>query len=109
MTPFRHLQELLGLRFPDETEAAFAADYHARTINTTRLALALGIALYALSGILDAVVMPASTHAIWIIRFAIVCPVLLNGLLLTYLPSIAKYMQLVVFAAVVAAGLGIVG
>ncbi len=98
----------LQLRFPDETETRFQDAYRAGTITTTRLSLALAIALYALFAILDVEVMPLSKPELWVIRFAIVCPVLILVLALTYVPSLARQTQVLVFTAVLAAGLGIV-
>jgi class 3 adenylate cyclase len=103
-----HVSQRLGLRFSDAAEANFRDDYRAGTIAATRIALVLGIVLYALFGILDEVVMPISKPSIWLIRFAIVCPVLIACLLATYVPSLSRYTQAIIFVAVVTAGLGIV-
>ncbi|MCC6223694.1 MAG: hypothetical protein IT201_09440, partial [Thermoleophilia bacterium] len=104
----RRLALKLQLRFPDEAETRFVDAYRAGTITTTRLALALAIVLYTLFAILDVKVMPLSKPELWLIRFAVVCPILILVLALTYVPSLARQTQALLFTAVLAAGLGIV-
>ena len=41
------------LRFPAEVETRFREDYFVNTVSSTRIALILGIVLYAAFGILD--------------------------------------------------------
>jgi class 3 adenylate cyclase len=96
------------LRFPDEViETRFQADYHANTVSTTRLALVLGLILYSLFGILDVYAIPVSKDVVWIIRYAIVAPVIVAALLATFASSLQKYTQAFMCAVVAISGLGI--
>ena len=96
------------LRFPDEViETRFQADYHANTVSTTRLALVLGLILYSLFGILDVYAIPVSKDVVWIIRYAIVAPVIVAALLATFASSLQEYTQAFMCAVVAVSGLGI--
>src|SRR5215211_7854095 len=97
------------LRFPDEViETQFRKDYHANTVSTTRLALVLGLILYSLFGILDVYAIPVSKDIVWIIRYAIVAPVIIIALVATYVHSLQKYTQTFMCIVVAVSGLGIV-
>jgi PAS domain S-box-containing protein len=95
------------LRFPDELEQLFQADYYRKSIVTMRIGLVLGIALVALFGILDIWAAPLALDTIWAIRYLVLCPVFGAVLLLTFAPFFARAMQPLITLAVVAAGLGI--
>ena len=95
------------LRFPDEIEAQFRKDYDANTISTTRLALILGLILYSLFGILDVYAIPVSKDIVWIIRYAIVTPIMIGVLIASYINSLRKHIQLLMCIAVAVSGLGI--
>jgi class 3 adenylate cyclase len=97
------------LRFPDEViETQFRRDYHANTVSTTRLALVLGLILYSLFGILDVYAIPVSKDIVWIIRYAVVAPVVIAALIATFNTSLQQYTQIFMCVAVAISGLGIV-
>ena len=81
------------LRFPEAIEKQFLADYHSNTIFTVRLALVLGLVLYSLFGILDIYAVPISKDVTWLIRYAIVAPIIIIALIATYLNPFQKYIQ----------------
>ncbi|HBH62842.1 MAG TPA: hypothetical protein DDX85_14115 [Nitrospiraceae bacterium] len=94
--------------FPAEIEQSFQDNYRVTTISTSRLGFFVAIMLYAAFGVLDAVVMPLSKNPIWVIRYAIVCPIFGFVILATYLPFFAKRLQFVMCFGAASAGLGIV-
>ena len=96
------------LRFPSILERMFRIDYHQRSIVMVRIALAVGLVLYTSFGILDAVLAPRVYRTLWIIRFAWVNPVLVAVLILSFTPVFRSISQLVLCAAVLSMGLGIV-
>lgn len=96
------------LRFPDDIEKQFIADYQANTLVTARLALLLGFILYSLFGILDIYAVPMSKNIVWFIRFAVVAPITLSALLATYVPTLQKYIQPIMCFVSAISGLGIV-
>ena len=101
MHPFT-LQFGLGL------EREFLAEYHERTLGVVRLAMVLGILLYSVFGILDTLIAPEQRRALWLIRFAVVVPVLSVTLAFTYHAAFRRHREAVLFVAVLVASLGIV-
>lgn len=98
----------LTLRFDAALEREFAHEYFDSTLPVVRLAIVLGIALYSLFGILDAVIVPEQRDALWVIRFAIVVPILLAGLAFTFSRHFRRWRDTVLFIVVAVASLGIV-
>jgi adenylate cyclase len=96
------------LRFPEDIEKQFRADYDANTLSTTRIALALGLILFSLFGILDIYAVPVSKQMVWTIRYAIVAPVVILSLIATYGKPTPVYVQELMCVAVAVSGLGIV-
>lgn len=96
------------LRFPPEIEKKFLEEYRANTLSTTRFALALGGALFALFGILDVYAVPISKNVVWFIRFGLVIPVIAIIFATTYIPRLQRYIQPLMCATVAVTGLGIV-
>jgi hypothetical protein len=96
------------LHFAPTLEREFRAEYHAHTLPIVRLALALGVVLYTLFGILDALIAADQRYDLWFIRFAIVVPVMLGTLGFTFAPSFQRFREPVLFVAMLVAALGIV-
>jgi hypothetical protein len=96
------------LRFDGKLEDEFADEYFARTLSQVRFGLVLGIVLYTVFGILDTWVAPAQHRMLWVIRYAIVVPLMAAVLGLTYHASFKRYREPVVAIAVMIAALGIV-
>src|SRR5215207_571963 len=88
------------LRFPEEVEEQFLQDYHANTVSTTRLALILGLVLFSLFGFLDIYAVPISKNIVWFIRYVIVAPVIIVGLITSYVAVFQKYIQLLMVIVV---------
>ena len=96
------------LRFPEEIEKQFLADYQANTMVTARFALVLGFVLYSLFGILDIYAVPISKNSVWFIRYAIVGPITIGALIATYFSHFQKYTQAMMCFVSAISGLGIV-
>jgi len=73
-----------------------------------RLSLILGAILYGFFGTLDAYVMGDAVYDVWLIRYAIVIPVLLGIAFSTYHQKFAAVSQLVLSLAVLVSGGGVV-
>ena len=98
----------LTLRFPGPLEEDFQIDYFQKSLNHLRFAVALAILLYALFGILDALMIPAVSAQAWFIRYAIVCPYLILFLLFTWTRYFRKVAQPAIALSVLVVGFGII-
>jgi class 3 adenylate cyclase len=96
------------LRFPDDIEQEFREEYRVNTLSATRIAMVLGIVLYSLFGILDNYAVPISKHFVWLVRFAIVDPILIFIFIATYIKPLQRYIQPLVSIGIAMTGLGIV-
>jgi len=97
------------LKFNDkELEKQFIIDYNQSILKLLRIALFTGAFLYAIFGILDSVMVGETKTKIWIIRYLIVCPSLLIGIILTFSRGCIKYLQFLISVLVIIGGLGIV-
>ena len=96
------------LRFPDDIEQQFREEYRVTTLSATRIAMALGIVLFSLFGILDIYAVPISKHFVWFIRYAVVDPILIFIFIATYIPRLQRYIQPLVSIGIAVTGLGIV-
>jgi class 3 adenylate cyclase len=96
------------LSFPPDLEAAFTEDHFLRSLAFMRFALILAIVLYAAFGVLDVFIVPDEAASIWIIRYAIVCPLFLAILALTFTNWFKPVAQPILFAVATVCGLGIV-
>src|SRR6186997_3225093 len=95
------------LRFPVVVETLYREDYFVNTISSTRIALILGIVLYALFGILDLYALPISRQSAWIIRYGVVVPLFMLALAISYVQELQEYVQPATCFSAIMAGLGI--
>jgi two-component system cell cycle sensor histidine kinase PleC len=104
-----HRLNAVTLRFEDPAiERRFNVDHLLQALPMLRLTLLGATAIYAGFGILDSVVIPdAQAIAAWI-RYAVVGPALLGTILLSYTKFFPKIAQLLLSAAMLLSGLGIV-
>ena len=99
----------LNQRFQDPAlEAAFVAHHAGKTRTMGRAAIALGVALYATFGGLDALVAPAHLTPLWTIRYAVVCPIGVVLFALSFSAWGRDRLQLLTGTLVTLAGLGVV-
>jgi two-component system, cell cycle sensor histidine kinase PleC len=100
----------LTLRFADSaTERQFGEVHLMRSMPLIRAAIFFGIVLYAIFGVLDSHIMAESSAEATIIRFGIVCPILLFLFVLSFTRFFFKVAQLALGVIMLTAGLGIVG
>lgn len=96
---------LLALSFPDPaTEARFQSEDANRWRVFTRLALALGLAFYAVFAVVDAFVAGATLHLVWAIRLGIVCPFLIAIIAITFTRLYLRYEQVLLLLVMLIAG-----
>jgi hypothetical protein len=98
----------LTLRFPIEFETKFLDDYNRRFVSQLRLTILLGIIIYAITGFLDPWVIPEIKSQAWLIRFAIVCPALILGFLLTFSTFFKRFMSSLLALCVLVAAFGVI-
>ncbi|MGH7636220.1 MAG: serine/threonine-protein kinase [Gemmatimonadaceae bacterium] len=96
------------LNFEPGLEREFRVEYHERTLPVVRLALVLGILLYSIFGILDALIAPDQRYDLWLIRFAFVVPAMAGTLAFTWADSFQRFREPVLFVSMLFAALGIV-
>ena len=89
-------------------EKNFLEHYALSSITQLRLTLTLAFVLYAAFGALDYLVAPELVHSFWTVRFAIVCPLILIGAALTFLPNFKAIMQPVIVLLILVSGGGII-
>jgi diguanylate cyclase (GGDEF)-like protein len=102
---------LLTLKFIKDSstlEEPFLRDYCRMSLFHIRISLLLGALMYAAFGSLDAVLMPEQKYTAWLIRFVIVCPVLLGIFLTSFSKSFERYMQPLLAGGFILGGAGIV-
>ena len=97
------------LRFDDdELESAFSEWRFAQSLPFMRLAIVLAVVLYALFGILDLYIVPDVAGWVWLIRYAIFCPLALAVLAFTFTPWFKGIVQPLLSGVAIVCGFGIV-
>jgi signal transduction histidine kinase/ActR/RegA family two-component response regulator len=89
-------------------ESEFLNDYYVRALNPFRYALILAMIFYSAFAFLDASTVPELKEIFWLIRFAVVLPVLLSVFVFTYFRSFRNYMQLSIAIVLFITGFGII-
>ncbi len=101
----------LTLRFTGkdaELEQTFLDEYYQAGLKQIRLALLMGVFFYGVFGLLDAVLVPQEKNVLWLIRYAVECPLLFAAFLFSYSPHFKKFVQPCFFVVIVVGGIGIV-
>ena len=99
----------LRLQFvDDEQERVFVHTALMDALGFIRIYILGGAAMYVVFGFLDYLVGGKSVEALWIIRFALVCPILVTVFLFTFSSSFARIGQYVLATGMFASGFGIV-
>jgi signal transduction histidine kinase len=80
-------------RFPPALEKEYYSHFFSHSLIFVRLSLILTFVLFIAFGVLDNWIVPVSRVSVWIIRFAIICPVIIVFFILTFLPLFKKIMQ----------------
>jgi signal transduction histidine kinase/ActR/RegA family two-component response regulator len=89
-------------------EQEFIDFYFDEKVFQIRAAILIGVTLYSLFGILDAVLMDNLKYTFWFIRFGIVLPFAVVTFVLTYLLFFEKLNQLLIMINNMVGGIGIV-
>ena len=90
-------------------EDDFLDEYYQSSLKQIRLALLMSVFLYGIFGLLDAALVPEKRNTLWLIRYAVVCPVLFCAFLFTYTGKFRKYAQPCYLLILVIGGIGIIG
>ncbi len=101
----------LTLRFQGSLahlENSFYEEYFQASLPIIRCSLVFAIFLFAVFGILDAYLLPDKKTTIWLIRYAVLCPLTVCVFLLSFTKVFKNTMQLVIASSVVVAGSGII-
>lgn len=91
-----------------ELEEEFQRYRFEKALPLSRLTLVLGAGLYAAFGLLDQWVLPNAVHAAWVIRFGVVCPIVLGVFGLSFTRMFRRFAQPLLATVTLSAGLGIV-
>ncbi|MDX2272166.1 MAG: adenylate/guanylate cyclase domain-containing protein [Cyanobacteriota bacterium] len=107
----KNLWDHLSLRFSPDLEALFLADYAHRSLSYVRQVTLSGVLAFGLFGLLDVWVYPVGMirDQLSLLRYGIICPLLLGIFALTYRRASLRWMQLLCSGAIGVAGLGIIG
>ncbi len=97
------------LKFSPIIEKAFQNYYLHKFIWQIRFAVSAGILLYAVFGILDALILPEVKETLWFIRYGVVCPLGFLFLVATFSLNSESLIQMLHAGLVVVGGMGIVG
>ena len=109
MHVLEHKMNALTLRFLDcELEQEFFDDYFDKVLRQVRIAVIVGIFLYAIFGVLDAFIIPDWRIAAWIIRFSIVIPLLAAVYAFSYSSHFRELMQPILILVILISGFGII-
>jgi len=95
-------------RFDESSERVFLDDYIRNSLVVIRAGYFLGILLFAAFGILDIWMVPETLTIAWFIRFAVVIPILLLTILISFTDFFRRYNQIILITSSAIAGLGIV-
>jgi signal transduction histidine kinase len=104
-----YLLNAITLKFKDAaTERRYHVDHVIQALPIVRAAFIASALAYAMFGVLDVNIIPGAWQIAAWIRFAVVCPVLLGMVGLTYAKFFPRFAQFFFAVAMVVAGLGIV-
>ncbi|MBI4581628.1 MAG: response regulator [Planctomycetes bacterium] len=96
------------LRFEGKLETEFQRYYIQTSLKHMRVAMSMGLFLYAVFGILDAILLPSVKHQLWLIRYTVVCPVVAASVVATFWKGFLRYHQAIIGTSVTTGGVAIV-
>lgn len=99
---------LISLTFEGGLEKQFQKDYFKSSIRLLRISFILGVVYYSVFSILDWIIIPEMWGEFAIIRFLLVCPIVLLIFFLSFTKNFHRWWQRGAVIATVASGLGIV-
>ncbi|MCP3942822.1 MAG: PAS domain S-box protein [Desulfobacteraceae bacterium] len=89
-------------------EKLYQRQYLKKSLLHIRITLILGCFLYAIFGVLDAILIPAEKYLIWTIRYAFVCPSILLVLIFSRFEIVRRHIQPILAGLMVISGGGII-
>lgn len=99
----------LTLRFHDRRlEREFFVDYFAKLLRQVRVALLLGVFLYGIFGVLDALIILKNGYVARIMRYGVVVPFLIAAYPFSYSRYFRAFMQPTLFFILLLSGFGII-
>lgn len=101
----------LTLKFSGDSsrfEIPFQNDNFRASLRHNRAALIIGMLFYSFFAILDVVLMPKNISTAWLIRFAVVDPVLIVTFLISFSKSFERYVNPVMACISIVGGAGII-
>lgn len=96
------------LRLPSDLEEAYQEESFHSSLKQLRINILVVAVIYALFGIVDAVVTPEIQPQAWFIRYAIIVPTVIFTLAASYTPVFRRYQQLLVSLLSLVGGGGII-
>ncbi len=100
----------LSLKFIDKSlEEDFRKDYFIKSLSKHRAALVMATFLYAVFGLLDWIIIPEQRYACWIIRFCVVCPLLIWTYFFSYSQQYQKIQSANSLLVGMTASIGLIG
>ncbi len=100
---------IVWLRFRDRTiERVFQRETLQNSLNVVRAYVIAGVLLYVAFGVLDYVVGGHAYRTLLLIRYGLVCPLLLTVCILSFFPVFVRIGQVALACNMVSSGLGVV-
>ncbi len=100
--------QTFSFKFDREIEKKFLESYIEKSLPVIRIGYLLCIFLYGIFGVLDIWIVPETKNIAWFIRFAIVIPVLVLIISISFCNFFKRYNQLLLVVSSAVVGLGIV-
>lgn len=94
--------------FDEELEKAFRRDYFFKGLVRHRMACLVGAFLYAIFGLLDWIIVPEQKVFFWMMRFGVVCPLLIGSYFFSFSKIYRKVQRLNDLFIGLTAGAGII-
>lgn len=88
-------------------ENEFITAFHAGALTQLRITLTFAILIYGFFGLLDSELLPGVKEKLWFVRYAMICPGFFTILAFTWSKFFLKYIQPLIFFAIISAGAGI--
>ena len=89
-------------------ERIYQQEYLKNSLVHIRIALVLGCLIYAIFGVLDAILLPDEKYFIWAIRYLILCPSILLVFFLSRFKIMQQWIQQILAGLILIAGGGII-
>jgi diguanylate cyclase (GGDEF)-like protein len=97
------------LSFADPAvEKEFRDGERARPLAPLRVSLATALVFYAGLGLLDRVLVPGAYRTVWVVRYALICPLLAGMLLLSFAPFFRRLQGVALWLGAGGVGLGLI-